>query len=501
MAKLPALNNIISVLPAMMAATREEKMLGWAMTWFRPMVGVLALISALAASWQNANAADGTVPGELVDPNKFRVCADPDNLPYSNKAGEGFENKIAALFAAELGRKITYTWYPSTVGFVRNTLAARVCDVVIGVPTTNELMQNTNPYYRSTYALVQRADNEPKITALDDPALQEMRIGGVANTPPVTLLAQQGLLGNLAPYQLMADTRYDHPAEEMVHDVESGEIDIAVVWGPIGGYFAKRAEGALAVTPLVADEGSPVRLDYRMSMGLRRGEPVWKDQLNSLLKEQEAAIQAILMDYGVPLLDRQGQPIEPRAKQQGSLVPEPDGYRMADYRAPVPATLEGAKVLSTAELEALLRAGDPILIDVLPAPRKPKDTGLWLPPKRDNIPGSHWLANTGYGELSAEFASFLETSLKALTENDPGRSLVFYCEANCWMSWNAAKRALALGYSDVSWYPEGTDGWAEAKLPLLSAEPMPMPDFLPAQMQAKPAASDATDDATNEKVN
>ncbi len=470
-------------------------MFGWRITLPRTLLGMLALVSAVAFAWHEADAADGAVPGELVDPTKFRVCADPDNLPYSNEAGEGFENKIAELFAGELGREVAYTWYPSTVGFVRNTLAARVCDVVIGVPTTNELMQNTNPYYRSTYALIQRADAEPKVMALDDPALQTMRIGGVANTPPVTLLAQQGLLGNLAPYQLMADTRYDHPAEEMVHDVEKGEIDLAVVWGPIGGYFAKKAGGTLAVTPLVADEGSPVRLDFRMSMGLRRGEPVWKEQLNTLLKEQQPAIEAILMEYGIPLLDRQGQPVPPKEQQQGSLVSEPDGYRMADYRAPVPATLSGADVLTTANLEALLRTEDPVLIDVLPAPRKPKDTGLWLPPRRDNIPGSVWLANTGYGELSAEFASYLETSLEDLTGNDPSRRLVFYCEANCWMSWNAAKRALALGYQRVAWYPEGTDGWSEDGFPLQQSEPAPMPDFLPMQASTDPASDDTTEKA------
>lgn len=461
------------------------------------IVGALAVASALVTLSHELEAADGVVPGELVDDTKFRVCADPDNLPYSNKAGEGFENKIAELLADELGREVTYTWYPSTVGFVRNTLAARVCDVVIGVPTTNELMQNTNPYYRSTYALVQRSDAEPKVTRLDDAALQSMRIGGVANTPPVTLLAQQGLIGNLAPYQLMADTRYDHPAQEMVHDVEQGEIDIAVVWGPIGGYFAKHAGGALKVTPLIADEGSPVRLDFRMSMGLRRGEPVWKEQLNTLLKEQGGAIEEILLDFGIPLLDRQGHPIlREEEQQQGSLVPEPEGYRMADYRAPVPATLDGADVLTTDDLEALLRAEAPILIDVLPAPRKPKDTGLWLPPKRDNIPGSIWLANTGYGELSAEFANFLEASLAELTDNDPSRPLIFYCEADCWMSWNAAKRALALGYQEVAWYPLGTDGWSASGLPLQSAKPEPMPDFLPIEV-SKEAADEQDSDITN----
>ena len=351
--------------------------------------------------------------------------------------------------------------------------------MVIGTTLVNELMQNTNPYYRSTYALVQRADAPHVVENLDDPALQEMRIGGVANTPPITLLAQRGLIGNLQPYQLVVDTRHDHPAQDMVRDVASGEIDVAVVWGPIGGYFAKQAEQDMVVTPIQADEGSPMRMDFRISMGLRRGEPVWKEQLNDLLREQKDEIEAILMDYGVPLLDNQGNPIQPKEQKQGSLVPEPDGYRMADFRAPVPATLEGAEVLTTGQLEALVEAERPLLIDVMPAPRKPKDTGFWIAPKRDNIPGSHWLANTGYGELSDEFATFFEQQLEALTVDAPGRPLVFYCEADCWMSWNAAKRALALGYTNVAWYPDGTDGWKAAGLPLELSEPAPMPDFLP----------------------
>jgi len=448
------------------------------LTPFCRAVGILTVAWGLAMPADIAQAADGNVPGELVDANSFRVCADPDNLPYSNQAGEGFENKIAELLAAALEREIDYTWYPSTVGFVRNTLAARLCDVVIGTTIVNELMQNTNPYYRSTYALVQRADTTHQVEDLDDPALKDMRIGGVANTPPITLLAQRGLVGNLAPYQLMADTRHDHPARDMVEDVEAGEIDVAVVWGPIGGYFAKQAGDDMVVTSIQADENSPLRMDFRISMGLRRGEPVWKEQLNGLLREQKDEIEAILLDYGVPLLDNQGQPITVKEQQQGNLVPEPKGYRMADFREPVPATLEGAEVLSTTDVAALVETGQALLIDVMPAPRRPRDTGLWISPSRDNIPGSHWLANTGFGELSAEFAVFFEEKLAALTAGDP-RQLVFYCETDCWMSWNAAKRALSLGYENVAWYPDGTDGWKAAGLPLERSEPVSMPDFLP----------------------
>ena len=213
----------------------------------RSIVGATALLLASSGA---LHAADGNVPGELVDDTKFRVCADPDNLPYSNEAGEGFENKIAELLAAKLDREVTYTWYPSTVGFVRNTLAARVCDVVIGTTIVNELMQNTNPYYRSTYALIQRADAEAQIADLDDPALKEMRIGGVANTPPITLLAQRGLVGK----SRSLSSHGGHAPRQTGTGHGAGTSRAArsmSPWsgGPIGGYFAKQAGGALNVIP------------------------------------------------------------------------------------------------------------------------------------------------------------------------------------------------------------------------------------------------------------
>ena len=149
-----------------------------------------------------------------------------------------------------------------------------------------------------------------------------------------------------------------------------------------------------------------MRMDFRISMGLRRGEPVWKQQLDDLLREEKDAIEDILHEYGVPLLDNQGNAIEVKEQRRGSVIEEPAGYRLADFRAPVPATLSGADILNTEDLAALVVAEDPFLIDVMPAPRKPRDTGLWITPKRQNIPGSHWLANTGYGELSDEFADF-----------------------------------------------------------------------------------------------
>jgi quinoprotein dehydrogenase-associated probable ABC transporter substrate-binding protein len=263
--------------------------------------------------------------GELVDRETLRVCADPHNLPFSNDAGEGFENKIAELLAEELGREVAYTWYPQSIGFVRNTLGAQACDVVIGTVTGGELVQNTNPYYRSSYALVQRADAETKAEALTDPLLGDLRIGAVARTPPVDILARQGLLKNVTPYALVIDTRYESPGRDMVEDVAAGKIDVGVLWGPIAGYWAKQASVPLEVVPL-SGENARDRLDYRITMGLRRNEPEWKQVLNDFIAKRKAEIEAILLEYGVPLLDEQGHQIKAAADtRQGGLesVAEP----------------------------------------------------------------------------------------------------------------------------------------------------------------------------------
>jgi quinoprotein dehydrogenase-associated probable ABC transporter substrate-binding protein/PQQ-dependent catabolism-associated CXXCW motif protein len=445
-------------------------------------IGRLSLAVAALGSTLVAGSAHGQL-GELVDPDTLRVCADPHNLPFSNQAGEGFENKIAELLADHLGVELAYTWYPQSIGFVRNTLGARLCDLVIGITSTSELMQNTNPYYRSSYVLIQRADAETKAQSLHDPALKDLSIGAVARTPPIDLLARQGLLKKLRPYALVVDTRFEMPARSLVEDVAAGEVDVGVLWGPIAGYWATRQSAPLEVVPLIA-ESPGSRLDFRITMGLRRNEPEWKRILNDFIAERQDEIQAILLDYGVPLLDRQGQLIEAAAgKRQGALepVPEPEGFRTEAYRAPVPATLRGATTVDTAELRGLLQTEAPVLIDVLPAPRPPADRDgarIWRPTPRANIPGSVWLPNVGYGELPAEFASYFEVNLARLSEGDRKRTLVFYCQADCWMSWNAAKRAIRSGYSNVVWYPDGTDGWAAAGLPLEPAEPVPMPDFV-----------------------
>ena len=264
-----------------------------------------------------------TATGDLVDRSALRVCADPNNLPFSNDRGEGFENRIAELLADDLGVPVAYTFYPDTMGFIRNTLNAARCDVVIGVASGSELVQGTNPYYTSIYALVYRADRGLDIESAADPALRDLTIGAMPRTPPVTVLARHGLLRGLKPYDLMADTRYHAPGRDLVRDVAAGKVDVGALWGPIAGYWAGRQDVPLEVVPLVADEAAGVRQSFRIGMGVRHGEHDWKRRLNQFIAANQERIDAILLDYGVPLLDGRGHPIE-RAdgqQQQGQQRP------------------------------------------------------------------------------------------------------------------------------------------------------------------------------------
>jgi quinoprotein dehydrogenase-associated probable ABC transporter substrate-binding protein len=239
------------------------------------------------------------------------VCGDANNLPFSNQQMEGFENRIAQLIAEQLDRPLHYRWWPQSVGFVRNTLQTRLCDLIMGVTSVNEMVQNSNPYYRSVYSLVQRADGLPRITSLTDPALKSMRLGVVAGTPPATLLSRFGLMGQTRPYQRTVDTRHFTPATQAVEHVAAGEIDVAVIWGPIAGYTAARQVPPLQVTPLPA-EVDGVELAFNVSMGLRHRERRWKHEINALIDQLKPKLLQILMDYQVPLLDADDRLIQPQ---------------------------------------------------------------------------------------------------------------------------------------------------------------------------------------------
>jgi quinoprotein dehydrogenase-associated probable ABC transporter substrate-binding protein len=285
------------------------------MTVLQAMFGVRRVRYALAAIGLIlliAGRATAQGPGlgtaaELVDPKVFRVCADPRNLPFSNEAGEGFENKLAALFAGKLGEPVSYTYYPQVVGFVRNTLNALRCDVIMGVVVGDTLVQTTNPYYRTTYALVFKPGSGlDGIDSLADARLKAKHIGIVAGTPPATILVEQGLMALARSYALTIDTRVDAPTHTMVNDIAAGQIEAGALWGPIAGYYAQRATPPLAVVPLLKESE---RMDFRIAMGVRTSDQEWKRRLNRLIAESQPEINRILEEYGVPLLDEQGMPI------------------------------------------------------------------------------------------------------------------------------------------------------------------------------------------------
>lgn len=267
-----------------------------------------ALLLSLATAGTWPSGALGQQMPDLVDRSALRVCADPADLPFSNQAGEGFENKIAELLAERLEVPLLYTWFPQVTGFVRNTLRANKCDVIIGYAQGDELVQNTNAYYRSSYALVYRPGSEiDGVESLSDKRLKGRKLGIVAGTPPATIMAREGLMATSKPYHLVVDRRFTSPAEDMIGEVASGVIDGAVLWGPMAGYYAKNNGAPLKVVPLVKEAAGP-RTIYRITMGLRPNEPEWKHQLNRLIEENQAAINDILLSYGVPLIDEQGQP-------------------------------------------------------------------------------------------------------------------------------------------------------------------------------------------------
>jgi quinoprotein dehydrogenase-associated probable ABC transporter substrate-binding protein len=274
-------------------------------------IGLLALAGMVLPGVAGAQDAEPQDSIELVDPHVLRACADPHDLPFSNEAGEGFENKIAELFARKLGKSVGYTFYPDATGFIRNTLNAHRCDVVLGIAQGVDIVQPTNPYYRTSYVAAYHADGPLKgLDSLSDPRLKTAKIGVVAGTPPATLLAENTLLGQTKSYALVVDTRFDSPTHEMMDDLDRGEIDVALLWGPIAGFYATKAKTPTTVVPLVKDQAG-TRMVYRIVMGVRHSDQNWKRDLNKLISENQDEIQAILRSYGVPLLDENDKPISP----------------------------------------------------------------------------------------------------------------------------------------------------------------------------------------------
>lgn len=252
-------------------------------------------------------------------PDVLRVCADPNNLPFSNERGEGFENRIAAIVADELHMRVATTWWPQRRGFIRKTLKAGKCDLVMGVPAHFELASTTRPYYRSTYVFVSRHDRALALHSFDDPRLRALRIGvhlpgdDGANIPPAQALAWRGIVHNIHGYALQGDYSRPDPPRTLIDAVARGDVDVAMAWGPIAGYFAQHEPVRLDVAPVAPqlDRGQ-LPMFFDIAMGVRHGDTALRDRVQAAIDRRHADIEAVLRAYGVPLL-----PLAPARMAQG----------------------------------------------------------------------------------------------------------------------------------------------------------------------------------------
>jgi mxaJ protein len=240
----------------------------------------------------------------------LRVCADPNSLPYSNREGQGFENHLAELIASDLGTQVSYYWYPQREKFFKKTLNSGVCDVVMGVPTGFDKADETSPYYRSTYVFVSRSDRQMHITSFDDPRLSELRIGvyllgdSKDSTPPVYALTSRGITRNVAAYSIFGNNFDEsNPSAELIQAVANGDVDVAIAWGPMAGYFARHSAVPLEITAVAADSQHPdLPLAFNIGIGVRTGDASLKQRLDAELTRRHAEIDQLLRSYGVPQL-------------------------------------------------------------------------------------------------------------------------------------------------------------------------------------------------------
>jgi mxaJ protein len=237
----------------------------------------------------------------------LKVCADPNNLPYSNEKQQGFENEIASLVARDLNARVAYTWWPQRRGFVRQTLRHGDCDVIIGIPSNFDQALPTQSYYRSTYVFLSRADRHLGITSFDDPRLKKLKVGvqmignDHVNSPPAHALAKRGIIDNVAGYTVYGDYRSQAPGRDIVDAVAKGDVDVAVVWGPQAGYFARQQNVALDIVPVSPQIDLPfLPFVFDISMGVRRGDNALRDQLDREIERRHDDIERILDKYGVP---------------------------------------------------------------------------------------------------------------------------------------------------------------------------------------------------------
>jgi mxaJ protein len=239
-------------------------------------------------------------------PRELRVCADPRNLPYSNKRGEGFENRLADIVASDLHAHASFTWWAQRRGYIRNTLTAHRCDVLLGIPAQMERVLTTRPYYRSSYVAVSRSEHPLDARSFDDPRLRSARIGvsligdDAASTPPAHALGARGLVDNVIGYPVLGDPNRDPPGGAVIDGLMNGEIDLAFVWGPLAGYFAAQRHLPLVITRLDAERDGVFPLVFEMAMAVRREDRALRDELDAALVRHRTEIDALLDEFGVP---------------------------------------------------------------------------------------------------------------------------------------------------------------------------------------------------------
>ncbi|MEN3339770.1 MAG: mxaJ protein [Acidobacteriota bacterium] len=246
-------------------------------------------------------------PAELL-----RVCADPNNLPFSNDRGEGFENRLAEMAARDLGARVSYTWWAQRRGFLRNTLNAGECDVVMGVPSRLDRTDTTRPYYKSTYVFVAPRRRHLALASLDDPALRRLRVGvqmigdDFSNSPPAHALSSRGIITNVVGYSVIGDYSRPNPPARIVEAVARGDVDAAIVWGPLAGYFAARQAEPLDITPVSPHADPDLPFTFDISMAVRRGDQR-RRLLDDFIVRRRGAIDDILRAYHVPRADNGSQ--------------------------------------------------------------------------------------------------------------------------------------------------------------------------------------------------
>jgi mxaJ protein len=278
-------------------------------------VAVVLVLTAAVVWSVFRNGRDPVTMPIAEGPRKLRVCADPNNLPFSNERLQGFENRIAEVLARDLKADLEYTWWAQRRGYIRNTLRAGECDLIVGISTAVDVLLTTAPYYRSSYVFVTRRDRGIHVDSFDSPELKKLTIGvqvvgdDYANTPPVHALANRGIVTNIRGYRITDDYSKPNPPARVIEAVANGEVDIAVAWGPLAGYFAKRHYAELAIRPVSPEIDLPfLPFVFDIGLGVRRGEDAFRNEIEAAMERNRETIDGILEDYGVPRLDKRAIP-------------------------------------------------------------------------------------------------------------------------------------------------------------------------------------------------